>query len=1087
MTTFKEGPLYAEALFRLLDNARLLEDFYEETTILEAYVWKFKGGDMTETVGAYPLEHSGSYFVDCYSHELAAIISHDPSVQHLPNRFKDLASYREIIANRKSRTRKAELKSTMAICVASLHVSGSPVEPRSVFSGLKGVYKVLERLMQSEKSLDTSALTDVYAYMSEMLAASATSGGMDYVSVRKNFESVKTALGKVPVAAIWSARANLSKIIGDAEGKVGRKYASRIGLAALAGSAKDRADLNEDMWSMGSYMRWAGLKYRVLHRAIVFKMGSRYVVMAPSDYKRLYNCTTSIVSCLVGAAAQSATGPLTERHHAARLPMAMYETMVEMVSYGAAQRVGDEVLACKAYKKAFTVYLGTISGPLCAEETRVLREEAIEGMMGDEKRLDRFLARVSDFPAGMAMDVGKSYKILAAPDSSPGATVIARLATTVTPNAVDPAMLAMLREMLEDQVAYSRALSPAAGRLLTKVGVPIPVWYRAYAGGDMTVVPMDGLRNVLAWEKSADLVKRQAIDPSVWKDSGLAADTVAEGLGDKMPLYKRNMLMRMIFDPHCPMPGDEENVYPEEVVAKSDGKPESHKDPNRSIFSSNLQTRFAKSVMEASVGEVACNNPSNMIGASPEKRAVRIRAATTHMATAAADVTPFFYSFDVKGWSPLMAASVQEMSHEVWGRLFRTDLFNRSSQFIQGARVYVNNGGYKGWYVNTESNFEGFDGKEVTALNSSMLALSVKRWRADPAVVAITTQAERNSFSALLLAYIDDGMARVEIPRGAARAMELFGHFKRVCRETFAGCGFTIEVSKCFPSDVFFIFLNEAYLAGRHLVHGIRAASQICSALEEDHDTLLSMVDKVTGGVRGAVVAGLDPYAGVTLMALHLYDTISRWVGPFDPVTMAVWTMGARAWGCMGVPNATQLDVSASGNAHPEAVATMQAWARINPAVRRFYLNCMRTPVKVRSKVAILLAPMSIRLQEGYMTEGKVPKAISNKLGELSSMGKLGVLPEEFYRFSDFAAFEEYAEITVPGEPGDAVQAQMLADQLKAAPYSIYMSFCRRIEKGATVRGIIGRRYMEVIRRKHREEAVASKACVMRRMEGIVL
>jgi len=542
--------------------------------------------------------------------------------------------------------------------------------------------------------------------------------------------------------------------------------------------------------------------------------------------------------------------------------------------------------------------------------------------------------------------------------------------------------------------------------------------------------------------------------------------------------------MRMVFDKQCPMPGSESSAYVQEWISKSDQKPESHKDPARSIFSAALMVRFVKSYMELSVGKTMSEHPAFIIGASPAKLETRLRGLVSPVTSTGG--TPFYYSFDVAGWSPRMPAAVQDMSHDIWYRLTGDDTWRRSSRAMQDATIYFSNSGYEGWYRNGEANLEGYDGKEMTMLNVSMLCLSVRRWRADQTVMGITTQRERDTFSALLLAYIDDGMARMELTFDPARARTLFNRFTEICVETFRGCGFTIEPSKCFPSDRFFIFLNEVYLGGRHLVHGVRAAGTICALGVEKHESLVNLCDKVSGGVRGAVMAGLDAVAGTMLMAYHTKLLMREWVGSTDAVTSAIWTMAPRAWGGLGMPNALQLGSNTSGHAHVEGISTFNAWSRINESVKSFYLNMLRTPLPSRTAEAILMNPFSARVKSGYLVDSRVTEAVRLRLGQLRESGRLSTLATEFLEFGDKESFKLFADAVLKSAPNQVMQAQYLKDLADAHPQSIFLKFCNRIERAATVVAIVGHRKLVQIMSENRRDTLKSWNTVRRRVYAIV-
>jgi hypothetical protein len=762
----------------------------------------------------------------------------------------------------------------------------------------------------------------------------------------------------------------------------------------------------------------------------------------------------------------------------------MAANLRDMVELAESCPVGEEVQIAKGLKRAFSVYLADLAGPLCAGESIELMRECIEGYPAGEDYFRRWVQRCHRVPDALGFNVGKVYKILVAPDAAPGGTVIDRLKSTAVPNTWDPVMMARLEEELTDQIVWARMLKKNLPKLNLKPGIRPPTWWNTYRSQGAENIPTTGIRNVVAWENSAPLLRRHPYDPSVWKDSGLAEDTLEEGLSSETPDYMKNMLLRMIFDPECPMPGKEESDVIPEWISKTAGKPESHKDPYRSIFSASIRVRFLKSLLELNVGKVCEEHPSYMIGASNEKKEIRILAATSYFCTSGG--TPFYYSFDIKGWSPNMPKRPQDMSHAIWDRMFGTTLFTHASKAMQGATVFMNQGGYKGWYINDEANFEGYDGKEMTMLNVAMLALSVRVWREDQVVRDNTTEAERNRVVALLLAYIDDGMARIELPFDPVRTEMLFNAFKRVCLTVFAGCGFVIEPSKCFPSDRFFIFLNESYLGGRHLVHGVRASAQICSVAPEPHETLTQVTDKIIAGCRGAVMAGLDASAASILMAFHLFEVLEDWVPKRDSMRLALWTLSPRAWGGLGCPTMLQLGSNTSGNAHAEGIATLQTWARINGGVRQYFLNMLRTSMKVRTKAAIMSAPFSLRVNTGYMSETRVPMAVRQALLDIDSRTGLGPVPREFMKYGDYSQFCAYAESFVSGEPGDAMQAKVLKDLYDASPYAVYMAFCARIERGASVRRIIGSAAMRKIVKENRREARQSYMTMSRRCTRIV-
>lgn len=1103
MTTFKEAPVYAEYLLSTLDAARRSEGALSLSDVLGAVRWRFKGGSMADALTHTRTEHSDSYFVDVTSAELAKEMRLRESVdQATPGsaisrtrkaKSRDWLSLEEILRNRKSARpmRRVAMESRLATFAALGMSEGAPVKDGYLWTGLSAVYRVFEEIwLVGQDNTGPREMwspnSHVYRFVREMLVASSLASYQHAPTVDQVAVSAMKLVGTTRAAWLMEQHRALEVAMAASTCSRARNAARHAG-SDLYNSPRGRADwrrAGEGVTKTYDVPPIAGRRVEIYFGVIAVKIGAHKMVLSTSDMKRLIQMSIASASCLVAACAQACTGPPMERRYGPEMVKMMEANITDMVTVCRSQELGSEVKACKGLKKAFTVYMGKLSGPLCAPETAILRAEAIAELPDHAAIVDTWVARCARLPPALGFNAGKVYKILPAPDSAPGGTVIDRLKAIDRPNQVSSAMMADFEAELTDHIVYGRLAMRGAPKLSLRPRVARPAWWSDYLRGRMSSVPISNCRNVVAWEKSLDMPVRNALDPSVWKDSGLASDHLEDGLGDTEPWYMRNMLARMVFDENCPMPGDEERIAAPEFLSKSDGKPESHKDPYRSIFSAALRVRFEKSRMELAVEEVASSHPSFMIGAPYEKREERIRAATT--STCAMGCTPFFYSFDVKGWSPSMPAVVQKMSHRIWGSLYRTTLFDTATRCMQGATVYMNSGGYKCWYKNTEANFEGYDGKEMTMLNVAMLSLSVRNWRANARVHELIGTKRADEVAALLLAYIDDGMARIELPMVAGVTGELFDIFKRVCNDTFAGCGFTIEPSKCFPSDSFFIFLNEAYLGGRHLVHGVRAAGQICSRVAEPHETLSMVTGKISTGCRGAVMAGLDASAGMILMAFHTSLVVKNWVGRMDPIAKAVWCYSARAWGGLGMPVALQLATTASGNALSEAVSLFQKWARVNPAAKRYFLGIMRTPKKQRTKTEILSAPFGSRLQSGYMRDSRLAVEVRKAMEKLADRGALGPLPRDYLKFGDPVAFEKFAEAVVPGEPGDAIQARVLKDLADSHPQAVFKKFCTRIERGTTVQRILGVRALSKLVADQRREARVSAKVLEVRMNRVV-
>jgi hypothetical protein len=682
-----------------------------------------------------------------------------------------------------------------------------------------------------------------------------------------------------------------------------------------------------------------------------------------------------------------------------------------------------------------------------------------------------------------AFNIGKAYKLCPAPDACPGVTMLDRIADIKNPNVVDPVIFGRFVTELKAQILHARIRMPGA-KLKQRAGV-VCTWYHHYLAGQFDKVPDLEIDQCLVWENSLVMPTISPKDPAVWKDSGLGADTLAEGMNPSGNQFLYNKLTRMVFDPKCPMPGHEGEGGDPAHPQKMEGKAESSKDPARPVFSSNLCDRFTKTLGEFGVKDVAQYHPSFMVGASMEKRSKKLAAATAY--PTAPGIQPSFSSFDVKGWSARMALAVQEASHGIWGRLYGAEVYSKMSKVMLGATIYLNKSGYKGWYINTGSNLEGFDGWEMTFLNVAGLALTVRIFREEAVARGLITQAEANRISALLMSYIDDGAARIDLPEVFAGVTVLFELFKEITVSTFGGAGFTVEEKKCFPSDRFWIFLNEPYFAGRHITHGIRAAAAVCSVAPEIHETLTDCISKASAGCRGATCAGLDSTAAEILMLFHVGLLIKTWVGKTDPVLSAIWAFSPRAWGGLGVPHEAQLATTASGDAFAEGCHILRNWAQHNKTVEAYYVNMMRTPIAVRTEVSIMTAPLSLSVKAGYMSDTRVAKAVSDALLELAKAGRLSPLATEYVSYSNIEMYKDWCAALIPVREGVVIQEAVLGVLAGVHPHSVYRKFVSHIEKATTLRRIIGGKAIDAIVKDNRREARESYAVLKERVTRIVL
>jgi hypothetical protein len=881
------------------------------------------------------------------------------------------------------------------------------------------------------------------------------------------------ALSQTRIEAITEITADFDRALAYSGSQAARSKSAAIGRQIIYGDLEpgelEPEDFTPQVHNIGA------VTMMVLHGCAVTQIGETTCVLSRSDLQRVHQFLSGLKSGLFATVAQACVAPGRERELAVAIGAA-YEGQVSRLLDGAVTvPPGDEVYICKAFKRAFGAFLGELSGPLCRDETTELWAETLETRHAEKLDLTGWVIEIRRWSASTAFNLGKVYKLCPAPDACPGLTLLERHEMVCNHNSVDPTMILKFARVHRDQVlrAYIRQRST---RLELRDDRVRPTWWQAYKSRRFDEVPTAEIHEFLKWESTATMPARSPDNPALWKDSGLGWDTYEQAVDPERIMRHGNMLTRMVFDSSAPMPGTRHVVSAHDH--KIDTKPEGHKDPARGIYSGNLPERLNQSWMEAAVQEVAQNHPSFMIGADSATREGRVKAIVSRsMDPAHVDL---YYSFDIAGWSPRMPPEPQHISHNLWAELYDEQLFRSAHTITDGSRVYMNKQGFRAWYINPGTNLEGYNGKEMTMILVSLMALTVEEWRTDIVAKGLCTRAQAGNLAAVLLAYIDDGLAKLTLPR--ATAMALFDSFKACTVATFGACGYTIEMSKCYPSDRFAVFLNEPYLAGRHVTHGTRAAMTICAENTETHTTLLERVSSVSTGCRGAVMSGLDALAGLMLQAYHTHQHVLEWIRNPDPVAAALWAYAPRAWGGLGLPSALQLGTSGGGAAIEESIHTLQKWAEISLPARKFYLVCAREQFRPRNPMGILLAPLGGRLTSGVMVETRVPDAVREALKRLASDSALSRLAMSFLEYSSPESLSAFAERLLPMKAPTVLQEQLLADLAACHPHAIFSAFARRIEKSSTLMSLLGRRKVNEIIRQNRLDATSSYAEVRARL-----
>lgn len=1073
MSTFKNQPVYAEAIYGWLDMT-WYEDFeISPKDVLSSVNWRFKGGSLEDTAGPRATNYSTNFFPNASSLEMAAVWDTDASGDIV----RQVSSMRRVMNTRRADAamrKRVALGWAASFAILRYTLREHQVDRTDVthaHSGLRGVYLVVERMI-AHASSKWPEWDVMRAYVREMMIASAAASYQNIEVITTRVVAGLTALEASKFMAYHSALTVFNEWMACTKRNLARTRSRVLG-AALLDNPSEWVDALESS-ALVRKMIGPGVTARASHGMLVVNSPLWVVCMTTSDLSRGHQLLTGMASGMFAVAAQATFS--RDRYKIPAILDTFHSQVHDVLRWGLRVPVGDEVLACKAAKRAYGAYLGELAGPLCRAETRELWQEAeltaSPFIPGEELRAH--IRRATPWCAETSLNLAKTYKLCPAPDACPAQTLIDRFKVVTRPNATDTDMLIEFEQTHRAEMLRAYIRMPGVTLTLRNPRTR-PVWYDAYCSRQFNEVPSKEIHEFLEWEGTATMPVRSPTNPSVWKDSGLGWDSMEQAMDSRRPKRHGNMLLRMVFDPECPMPGIRHTVTSH--AHKQDTKPEGHKDPARGIYSGNLRDRLNQSHMEVAVEKVATWHPSFMIGADTTAR--ELRARSTLQRPSDIETCTMYYSFDVAGWSPAMPAAPQRISHAFWAALYDEEMFRMSPMINENARIYMNKAGHKLWYDNPEANLEGYNGKQMTCVLITLLSLSVYKWREASVTRNLLSEKETVKYAAVLLAYIDDGLSRIDLPRD--RAIVLFKLFQETVVDTFSKCGYKVELSKCYPSDRLFIFLNEVYLAGRHVAHGVKAAMTLCAESTEPHTTLVERTEAISAGCRGATMAGLDASAAAMLQAYHACKHLKEWGVMEDPVVSTTWCITPRVWGGLGMPTMMQLGTSGGGAAFAESVRTLRLYAALQPLAKRFYVNCAKSPLVERIPAAVMAAPLGGSIGLGVMIPSRVPSAVRDAMVLLRQRGELSPLATEFLSYASHDSMRDYAAAILPTGVTTVVQKQVIDDTAAAHPHAIFSAFARRLEKSSTLSQLVSSSKMQKIIRDNKKDVIVSLEAFLQR------
>lgn len=767
-----------------------------------------------------------------------------------------------------------------------------------------------------------------------------------------------------------------------------------------------------------------------------------------------------------------ATYRMTAGNDTAAIHYKSLRTKMEKILYDALART-DEVTAqhlCRDMKKYFSIYLSQAAGPLSDNGTLDLLREAQREKYGSTFNSSAYLSALRAAPFDIAQDLGRLFKILPAPDYDIGESYVARYKELMEPNPIEE-VGGPNPSNIDEFKLYQRKLMiitltvKAGGKGVGKLKtLGIPKWWKDY-------VEHGRIPAGIEWTRDIDLtgvakyIMRNEDSAVAYKDTASTEEDLETAQEDaSRDNVQRNMLLRYLFDSNCPTQDQARKMLTRaDHVHRVGFKMEAHKPVARIFYIGNMADRLIQSEMEENVHRIAQKTPGYMIGQSAEFAIGK----TMHMVAPqlAGGERVFYLNFDLKRWSPGMASEPQRATHELFGEIFDRREFHNAYKINENSIVLLNKRGYHGLFRNKVGNFEGYNGKEMTWLHCSLMGYAVYRYN----------RGFSRKISIELCAFIDDGLAayKDDVHGGSDRFLELV----EVVRQTYASLGYVLELSKCYLSDTFAIFLNEIYFAGRHVTYGLRSVMRIGTTAPEQTDTIMDEFSSKAAGCQGAMKSGMDLISAyIVFLWTCAHSMLNAHIDRYmDAHAAALMFYAPKAFGGFQQPNLIAISSNLSSDGLAESISTVQHMAKAYPSYKTSVIRLIKSAVDSKSDESMLIAPRTVKAFGSSIAETRLKQAVYKRL--LSSD-----LAPRAKRLIDLGkGFDMAALARAVVQPNTVLVESLLTDIKEATPFAIVMALVTKFESASTIQQLIGRgQVMRIIRMQRKELAIYLESFVRR-------
>lgn len=554
--------------------------------------------------------------------------------------------------------------------------------------------------------------------------------------------------------------------------------------------------------------------------------------------------------------------------------------------------------------------------------------------------------------------------------------------------------------------------------------------------------------------------KRSKDLDSYMKDAGMMPNDVSIHLSkEKAQKKDTNMLVHLLeADTKIDLEAYRNEYHKIEHCIKAGLKVESGKELGRLFFMYDLKDKMLMAELEENISDFLIHTPGNAVGTSNvviRDKMLKYNKLETFIKE---DIKPLFLSDDVSKWSPHMPVRVQEDSAKFWAEIYGQDWISHIQEIDKKDTVTINIMNYRAAYNSNGANKEGTSGKRFTFLMIAMKAYCVNILRGKKGGHKYIEGAAR------LLTFLDDGLTIIDIS-----AKNYFRDANAVIdkiSEIQSFIGYTLKVSKCYPSDKYMIFLNYEYFAGKRIYDRGKSFVKLFPRKNNDLLSFPERLREASTWAIGAIESSAEP---LEVYVAYLYRISVEEIA-WDPKVNYELTLKLLHWtspialGGLGVLPLHSLSSGVSRSSIVESVKTMQVLAKRNKYFLHAYKSIIVTPISAKNSLQILRSPETIVYATPHYTEHRVVQAIEEHiLKDCTSVylkDAIGILASK--NILDFAD-EIMSHVKIANK--------MTIDAIyNASPIAYIDKIIAKVKKASTVASLLSNEVRSRIQASHYKE-----------------